>query len=192
MLPVLEVVNKQGRVVTDLVSFMFNQKRQIYLNDVITDAIANEIILQIQVLSELSDKDITLVINSPGGSVLAGLAIYDAMKTSRCDIVTVCNGCAASMAAVLLAAGTRGKRFAYPNAEIMIHQVMGGIQGQASDVQIAAERIVNTKKTLNIILAQETGKTVKKIQRDTDRDYFMNVDEGINYGIIDAVVEKQS
>ena len=135
-----------------------------------------------------NNKDITMYINSPGGSVSAGLSILDTMNMIRCDIKTVCNGTAASMAAVLLSAGTKGKRHATTNAEIMIHQVIGGMHGQASDVQIAARHIEKTKQNLNVILSENTGNTSKRIQKDTDRDYYMTSIEAVKYGLIDGIL----
>ena len=138
-------------------------------------------------LASVSNEDITVVINSPGGSVTAGMAIYDTMTGISCDVATVCLGMAASMGAFLLAAGTKGKRYATPNSEVMIHQVMGGASGQAVDVQIAARRIGQKKDNLNDLLAAFTGQPLDRIQIDTDRDYFMTTQEAIEYGMIDGV-----
>lgn len=138
------------------------------------------------------DKDITLYINSPGGSVTAGMAIYDTMQYIKCDVSTICIGMAASMGAFLLAAGTKGKRFALPNSNIMIHQPLAyGLGGQATDVLIHAENLVKTKKTLNELLAGMTGKPVEQIEQDTDRDHFMTAEEAANYGLVDAVVKNK-
>ncbi len=164
--------------------------RIIFLGTGVDDAVANVIIAQLLFLdNQNSDKDIKLYINSPGGSVTAGLAIYDTMQFIKSDVSTICVGMAASMAAVLLAAGADGKRFALPNSEIMIHQVMGGMEGQASDIKIRAERILKIKDRLNHILADKTGKDLKTIERDTDRDYFLDAKEAVTYGLVDKVIE---
>ena len=161
--------------------------RMVFITDVIDDALASNIIKQLIYLASVSNEDITVVINSPGGSVTAGMAIYDTMSGISCDVSTVCLGMAASMGAFLLAAGTKGKRYATPNSEVMIHQVMGGASGQAVDVQIAARRIGRKKDNLNDLLATFTGQPLERIQIDTDRDYFMTTQEAIEYGMIDGV-----
>ncbi len=168
------------------------QDRIIFLGTAIDDNVANVIIAQLLFLENQNpDKDIKLYINSPGGSVTAGMAIYDTMQYIKPDVSTICIGMAASMGAFLLAAGASGKRFALPNSEIMIHQVMGGMEGQASDIKIRAERILKIKERLNEILAKHTGKALSQVEKDTDRDYFMNANESLKYGIIDKVIEKQ-
>ncbi len=134
------------------------------------------------------DKDIQLYINSPGGSVTAGLAIYDTIQYIRCDVSTICIGMAASMGAFLLASGTKGKRFALPNSEVMIHQPMGGARGQASDIKIHAEQILKLKKQLNLILSEKTGQPLERVESDTDRDFFMNAEQAKEYGIVDEVI----
>ncbi|HBR80679.1 MAG: ATP-dependent Clp protease proteolytic subunit [Candidatus Uhrbacteria bacterium GW2011_GWE2_45_35] len=165
--------------------------RIIFLGTEIDDSVANIIIAQLLFLeSQDKTKDIKLYINSPGGSVTAGMAIYDVMQYVKPDVSTVCVGMAASMGAVLLAAGAEGKRFALPNAEVMIHQVLGGFQGQATDVKIHAERILKIKENLNKILAHHTGQPLKKMEQDAERDYFMSADEAVKYGLIDKVVKK--
>ena len=165
--------------------------RIIFLGDAIDDVTANIIIAQFLFLdAENSDKDIKLYINSPGGSVSAGLAIYDTMQYVKSDVSTICVGLAASMGAVLLAAGKKGKRFVLPNSEVMIHQVMGGTEGQASDIKIRAEHILKTKDKLNLILAKHTNQKVAKIEKDADRDYFMSAEEAVAYGIVDKVISK--
>ncbi len=164
--------------------------RIIFLGGPIDDALANVVIAQLLFLdSQDKDKDIQLYINSPGGSVTAGLAIYDTMRYVRSDVSTICVGMAASMGAVLLSAGTKGKRFALPNSEVMIHQVMGGAEGQAKDIEITAKHILKTKERLNKILAEHTGQPLKKIEKDTDRDYFMTSDEAKSYGIVDKIIK---
>lgn len=166
--------------------------RIIFLGFPIDDAVANTIIAQMLFLaSEDAKKDIKLYINSPGGSVSAGMAIYDTMQYVKCDVSTICLGMAASMAATLLAAGTPGKRFALPNAEIMIHQIMGGAEGQAADIKIRSERILKIRDSLDKILAKHTGQPLARIQKDTDRDYFMTTDEAKKYGLIDKVISNR-
>lgn len=165
--------------------------RIIFLGDTVDDGIANSIIAQLLFLeSQDKEKDIKIYINSPGGSVTAGLAIYDTIQYIKPDVSTICVGLAASMSAVLLSAGTKGKRFALPNAEILIHQVMGGAEGQAIDIKIRAERILRIKDRLNDILSKHTGSSLEKIEKDTDRDYFMSADEALKYGIIDKIIKK--
>jgi ATP-dependent Clp protease, protease subunit len=166
--------------------------RIIFLGSGMNDEVANLLIAQLLFLeSEDPDKDINFYINSPGGMVTAGLAVYDTMQYIKPDIATVCIGQAASMGALLLTAGTRGKRYSLPNARILIHQPMGGFQGQASDIEIQAKEILRMKEALNQILVQHTGKTMDSIQRDTDRDYFMSALEAKNYGIIDHVISNR-
>jgi ATP-dependent Clp protease protease subunit len=166
--------------------------RIIFLGTAMNDDVANLIIAQLLFLeSEDPDKDINFYVNSPGGLVTAGLAVYDTMQYIKPDIATVCIGQAASMGAVLLAAGTRGKRYSLPNSRILIHQPMGGFQGQASDIEIQAKEILRMKETLNYILVRHTGKDLKKIQADTDRDYFMTGVEAKEYGLIDHVIENR-
>ncbi len=165
--------------------------RIVFLGDTVDDGVANTIIAQLLFLeSQDKEKDIKLYINSPGGSVTAGLAIYDTIQYIKPDVSTICVGLAASMAATLLAAGTKGKRFVLPNSEILIHQVMGGAEGQAIDIKIRAERILRIKDRLNDILAKHTGQSLDKIEKDTDRDYFMTADEALKYGIVDKIIKK--
>lgn len=186
-MPVAEKTDKYGRQLMDIESILFMQNRMVFIDDVIDDSLASNIIKQLIYLASVSNEDITVVINSPGGSVTAGMAIYDTMTGISCDVATVCLGMAASMGAFLLAAGTKGKRYATPNSEVMIHQVMGGASGQAVDVQIAARRIGQKKDNLNDLLAAFTGQPLDRIQIDTDRDYFMTTQEAIEYGMIDGV-----
>ncbi len=163
--------------------------RIIFLGSTIDDNMANTVIAQLLFLeNQNSEKDIKIYINSPGGSVTAGLAIYDTMQYIKSDVSTICIGMAASMASVLLSAGKKGKRFCLPNSEVMIHQVMGGMQGQASDIKIHAERILKIKDRLNQILVIHTGKEIKTLEKDTDRDYFMSAEEAVAYGIVDKVI----
>ncbi len=186
-MPVAEKTDKYGRQLMDITSILFMQNRMVFVDNVITDELASDITKQLLYLASVSSDDITMVINSPGGSVTAGLAIYDSMKGLTCDVSTVCLGMAASMGAFLLAAGTKGKRFVTPNSEVMIHQVMGGASGQAVDVQIAAQRIGRMKDNLNRMLADFTGKPFEQIRIDTDRDHFMTAEEAIEYGMVDGV-----
>lgn len=165
--------------------------RIIFLGEEVTDVTASLVVAQLLFLAaEDPDKDINLYINSPGGSVTAGMAIYDTMQYIKPDVSTICIGMAASMGAFLLAGGQKGKRFALPNSEIMIHQPSGGARGQATEIQIVAENILKTKKKLNEILAQNTGKPYEQIVRDTERDNYMSADEALEYGLIDAVITK--
>ena len=164
--------------------------RIIFLSDEVNDVTASLIVAQMLFLeSEDPNKDINFYINSPGGSVTAGFAIYDTMKYIKCDVSTICVGLAASMGAILLAGGTKGKRMALPNAEIMIHQPSGGARGQATEIQIVAENILKTKKKLNEMLAANTGKPIDVIEKDTDRDNYMSAEEALEYGLIDKVIE---
>ncbi len=165
------------------------KERIIFLGEEVSDVSASVIVAQLLFLeSEDPGKDINLYINSPGGSVTAGMAIYDTMNYIKCDVSTICIGMAASMGAFLLAGGTKGKRFALPNAEVMIHQPSGGAKGQATDIKIVAENILKTKKKLNEILASNTGKPLDIIEIDTERDYYMSAEEAKEYGIIDSVI----
>lgn len=164
--------------------------RIIFLGSQINDSVANTIIAQLLFLENQDPtKDIKLYINSPGGSVTAGMAIYDTMQFIKSDVSTICIGMAASMASVLLAAGEKDKRFCLPNSEVMIHQVMGGTEGQASDIQIHAERIIKMKEKLNGILAQHSGKSIKTVEKDSDRDYFMSAEAAVAYGLADKVIK---
>jgi ATP-dependent Clp protease, protease subunit len=163
--------------------------RIILLGSPITDEVANTVVAQLLFLAaEDPDKDIHLYINSPGGSITAGMAIFDTMQFVKPDVSTICVGLAASMGAFLLAAGAKGKRFALPNSEVMIHQPLGGAQGQASDIEIRAKRILRTREHLNKLLSEFTGQPLEKIERDTDRDHFMSAEEALNYGLIDKVL----
>ena len=168
------------------------ENRIIFLRGDIDDATANTVVAQLIYL-EAKDpsKDISLYINSPGGSVSAGLAIYDTMNYVKCDVSTICIGMAASMAAFLLSSGAKGKRFALPNSEVMIHQPLGGAQGQASDIKIAAEHILRTRRKLNEIFAANTGRPVEQLERDTDRDNYLSAQEALSYGLIDKVFTKR-
>ncbi len=165
--------------------------RVIFLSDEVNDATASLVVAQMLYLESVDpDKDISFYINSPGGSVTAGMAIYDTMKFVKCDVSTICVGMAASMGAFLLSAGTKGKRIALPHSESMIHQPLGGAQGQASDVKIRADLLLRTRDMLNKILAENTGRPIEEIEKDTDRDNFMTAEQALEYGIIDKIIEK--
>lgn len=169
-----------------------NQERIIFLGQEVTDGLANRIVASMLYLdSDDPNKPIYLYINSPGGSVTAGMAIYDTMQYIKSDIVTICVGLAASMGAFLLASGTPGKRLALPHARIMIHQPMGGTRGQASDIEIEAKEILRIRSLLNSILAERTNQPIEKIEKDTDRDYFLSAEEAKNYGLVDQVIEER-
>ena len=188
---VIEQTNR-GERSYDIFSRLLND-RIIFLADEVNDVTANLVVAQMLYLEATDpDKDISLYINSPGGSVSAGFAIYDTMNFIKCDVSTICMGMAASMGAFLLSAGAKGKRLALPNSEIMIHQPLGGAQGQASDVKIHADHILKTRAKLNEILAANTGKPLDVIERDTDRDNFMSAADAAAYGLIDKVIEKHA
>ena len=163
--------------------------RIIILNGEISDNNANTVVAELLYLDSINNDDISLYINSPGGSITAGMAIFDTMNFIKSDVSTICVGMAASMAAFLLATGKKGKRFILPNAEVMIHQPLGGVQGQATEIKIAAERILKLKGKLNKILAEATGKDITKIDKDTERDYFMDSNEALKYGIVDKILK---
>ncbi|MDK2882305.1 MAG: ATP-dependent Clp protease, protease subunit [Bacillota bacterium] len=191
LVPMVVEQTNRGERAYDIYSRLLKD-RIIFLGDVIDDAVANIVIAQMLFLeAEDPDKDIFLYINTPGGSVPAGLAIYDTMQYIRPNVSTICMGLAASMGAVLLAAGTKGKRFALPNARIMIHQPLGGVQGQAADIAIHAKEILRMREVLNQILSKHTGQPLERIERDTDRDYFMSVQEAKEYGLIDEVMVRR-
>ncbi|WP_303674045.1 ATP-dependent Clp endopeptidase proteolytic subunit ClpP [Vampirovibrio chlorellavorus] len=189
-MPVVIEQSSRGERSFDIFSRLLRE-RIIFLGTPIDDMVANLIVAQLLLLdSENPEKDIMLYINSPGGSVTAGFAIYDTMKHIRADVATICLGQAASMGAFLLSSGTPGKRMALPNSRILIHQPLGGAQGQATDIEIQAAEINRMKKNLNEILASNTGQSIKKIERDTDRDYIMSAEEGVAYGMVDKVITK--
>ena len=191
LVPMVVEQTGRGERAYDIYSRLLKD-RIIFIGSVINDDVSNLIIAQMLFLqSEDSDKDINIYVNSPGGSVTAGLAIYDTMQYLKCDVNTYCVGQAASMGAVLLAAGSKGKRYALPNARIMIHQPLGGAQGQASDIHIQAQEILRIRDRLNEILSHHTGKDIKTIEKDADRDYFMSAEEAKKYGLVDEVVVKR-
>lgn len=188
LVPMVVEQTNRGERSYDIYSRLLKD-RIIFLGSAIDDTVANLVIAQLLFLeAEDPDKDISLYINSPGGSISAGMAIYDTIQYIKPDVSTICVGLAASMGAFLLAAGQKGKRFALPNAEIMIHQPLGGTQGQATDIEIHARRILQMKDSLNRILAERTGQKLERVQQDTERDYFMNAQEAKEYGIIDEVI----
>lgn len=191
LVPMVVEQTSRGERSYDIFSRLLND-RIIFLSDEVNDATASLVVAQLLFLeAQDPDKDISFYINSPGGSVTAGMAIYDTMQFIKCDVSTICIGMAASMGAFLLAAGTKGKRFALPHSEIMIHQPLGGAKGQASDIKIQAELILRTRDMLNKILAEKTGKPVKTIEKDTDRDHFMTAEQALEYGLIDRILEKR-
>ena len=188
---VIEQTNR-GERAYDIYSRLLND-RIVFISDEVNDVTASLVVAQLLFLeAQDPDKDISLYINSPGGSVSSGFAIYDTMNYIKCDVSTICVGMAASMGAFLLSAGAKGKRFALPNSEIMIHQPLGGMQGQASDIKIHADHILRTRERLNRILSQKTGKPLDVIERDTERDNFMTAAEAAEYGLIDKVYEKRA
>ncbi len=188
---VIEQTNR-GERAYDIFSRLLKE-RIIFLSDEVNDVTASLVVAQMLFLeSEDPDKDIQFYINSPGGSITSGMAIYDTMQVIKCDVSTICVGMAASMGAFLLAAGAPGKRFALPHSEVMIHQPLGGMQGQATDIKIHADRIIKMKKTLNTILSERCGKPLEVIERDTERDNFMDAYEAKAYGLVDEVIEKKA
>jgi ATP-dependent Clp protease protease subunit len=191
LIPYIVEQTSRGERSYDIYSRLL-EDRIIFLSGEIDDAVANTVVAQLIYL-EAKDpaKDISLYINSPGGSVSAGLAIYDTMNYVKCDVSTICIGMAASMGAFLLSSGAKGKRYALPNSEIMIHQPLGGAQGQASDIKIAAEHILKTKLKLNTILSQNSGKPLEQVEKDTDRDNYLSAQEALEYGLIDKVFYKR-
>ncbi|EPY14262.1 MULTISPECIES: ATP-dependent Clp endopeptidase proteolytic subunit ClpP [Paenibacillus] len=189
--PVVVEQTNRGERSYDIYSRLLKD-RIIFLGTEVNDLVANSIIAQLLFLAaDDPEKDIHLYINSPGGSISAGMAIYDTMQHIKPDVSTICVGLAASMGAFLLNAGAKGKRFALPNSEIMIHQPLGGAQGQASDIEIRARRILKMRDTLNKILADRTGQPLERVERDTDRDYFMSAQEAYEYGLVDKVLGKE-
>ena len=191
LVPVVVEQTSRGERSFDIYSRLLND-RIIFLSDEVNDVTASLVVAQLLYLeAQDPDKDVYLYINSPGGSITAGMAIYDTMNYIKCDVSTICVGMAASMGAFLLSSGAKGKRFALPNAEVMIHQPLGGMQGQATDIKIHADRILKIKAKLNSLLAEQTGKPVEVIERDTERDNFMSADEAMAYGLVDKVITKK-
>ena len=191
LVPVVIEQTNRGERSYDIFSRLLND-RIIFLSEEVNDVTASLVVAQLLYLeSQDPDKDISFYINSPGGSITAGMAIYDTMQYIKCDVSTICVGMAASMGAFLLSAGAKGKRLALPNAEIMIHQPLGGAQGQATDIKIQAERIIKMKEKLNKMLSEATGQPLEKIMADTERDNFMSAEEALEYGLIDKVIDKR-
>ena len=191
LVPMVVEQTAHGERSFDIYSRLLND-RIIFLSDEVNDVTASLVVAQMLFLeAQDPDKDIYLYINSPGGSITSGMAIYDTMNYIKCDVCTICVGMAASMGAFLLSSGAKGKRMALPNAEIMIHQPLGGMQGQATDIKIHADRIIRIKNKLNSILSAQTGKPLKTIEKDTERDNFMSADEACEYGLIDKVITKK-
>lgn len=191
LVPVVVEQTSRGERSYDIYSRLLND-RIIFLSDEVNDVTASLVVAQLLYLeAQDPDKDIYLYINSPGGSISAGMAIYDTMNYIKCDVSTICVGMAASMGAFLLSSGAKGKRFALPNAEVMIHQPLGGMQGQASDIKIHADHIIRIRAKLNKLLSEQTGKPLKKIEQDTERDNFMTAEEACEYGLVDKVITKK-
>lgn len=191
LVPMVVEQTSRGERSYDIFSRLLND-RIIFLSDEVNDATASLVVAQLLFLeAQDPDKDISFYINSPGGSVTAGMAIYDTMRFIKCDVSTICIGMAASMGAFLLAAGAKGKRLALPHSEIMIHQPLGGAQGQASDIKIRAELILRTRDMLNKLLSENTSRPIEEIERDTDRDNFMTAQQALDYGLIDRIIEKR-
>ncbi len=192
LVPMVIEQTSKGERSYDIFSRLLND-RIIFLSDEVNDTTASLVVAQLLFLeAQDPDKDINFYINSPGGSVTAGMAIYDTMNFVKCDVSTICIGMAASMGAFLLSSGTKGKRIALPNSEIMIHQPLGGAKGQATDIKIQAELILRTRDNLNRILAQNTGKSIEEIARDTERDNFMTSQQALEYGLIDKIYDKRA
>ena len=191
LVPYVVEQTSRGERSYDIYSRLLND-RIVMLCDEVNDATASLVVAQLLYLEgQDPDKDISLYINSPGGSVTAGMAIYDTMQYIKCDVSTICRGLAASMGAFLLSAGAKGKRFALPNSEIMIHQPLGGVKGQASDIEIHTQWLLKTKKKLNTLLSEATGQPLEIIEKDTDRDNFMSAEEAVKYGLIDKVIARR-
>ena len=191
LVPMVVEQTSRGERSYDIYSRLLND-RIIFLSDEVNDVTASLVVAQLLYLeAQDPEKDIFLYINSPGGSITSGMAIYDTMNYIKCDVCTICVGMAASMGAFLLSSGTPGKRYALPNAEVMIHQPLGGMQGQATDIKIHADRIIRIKAKLNKLLSEQTGKPLKTIERDTERDNFMSAEEAMEYGLVDKVITKK-
>ena len=191
LIPTVIEKSSMGERAYDIYSRLL-KNRIILLSGEINDNTANIIIAELLYLDSINHEDISIYINSPGGSITSGMAIYDTMNLIKSDVSTICVGIAASMAAFLLSSGKKGKRYCLPNSEVMIHQPLGGAQGQATEIDIAAKRILNLKSKLNTILAKNTKKNIRQIEKDTDRDNFMNAEKALEYGIIDKIINKNS
>ena len=189
LIPIVLDKEDDGERSYDIYSILL-KNRIIFISGEIDDTLSNLVVAQLLYLDSLNHEDISLYINSPGGSVTSGLAIYDTMNFIKSNVSTICYGICASMAAVLLSSGTKGKRYILPNADVMIHQVLGRSEGQASDVKIATDRILDLKNRLNTILSKNTNKHIKTIEKDTDRDNYLNAEEALKYGIVDKIIKK--
>lgn len=189
LVPVVIDKDFQGERSYDIFSRLLKD-RIIFISGEINDTLANSVIAELLYLDSLNHEDISLYINSPGGVITAGMAIYDTMNFVKSDVSTICMGMAASMAAFLLSSGTKGKRYILPNADVMIHQPLGGAEGQATDIKIASDRILRLRNKLNNILSKNTGKSLKKIEKDTERDNYLSADEALEYGIVDKIIKK--
>ena len=187
LVPVVVDRENNGERSYDIYSRLLKD-RIIFISGEINDALANTVIAQLLYLDSIGHEDISIYINSPGGVITSGMAIYDTMQFIKSDVSTICLGIAASMGAFLLSSGTKGKRYILPNADVMIHQPLGGAEGQATDIKIASDRIINLRSRLNKILVKNTGKTLKQIERDTERDNYLNAEEAVKYGIVDKIV----
>ncbi|MDD6878950.1 MAG: ATP-dependent Clp protease proteolytic subunit [bacterium] len=190
LVPTIVDKEQSGERSYDIFSRLLKE-RVILLSGEIDDIMASSITAQLLYLDSISNEDISIYINSPGGSVTAGMAIYDTMNFIKSEVSTICLGLAASMGAFLLSSGEKGKRYCLPNSEVMIHQPLGGVQGQATEIKIVAEHILKTKNKLNKILAKNTGKDIKTIEKDTERDYFLDSNEALKYGLIDKIIQKK-
>lgn len=191
LVPVIVDKEQNGERSYDIFSRLLKD-RIVLLSGEINDNLSNIIVSELLYLDSLNHKDISLYINSPGGSITAGMAIMDTMNFITSDVSTICIGMSASMGAFLLSCGKKGKRYILPNAEVMIHQPLGGVEGQATEIKIVAERILKLKQKLNTILSKNTGKNIKQIEKDTERDYFLDAKEALEYGIVDKIIEKRS
>lgn len=189
LVPVVVDKDINGERSYDIFSRLLKE-RIIFISGEINDSVANSVIAELLYLDSINHNDISLYINSPGGVITSGMAIYDTMNFIKSDVSTICVGMAASMAAFLLSSGTIGKRYILPNADVMIHQPLGGAEGQATDIKIASDRIINLRSKLNRILAKNTGKSVSKISKDTERDNYLDADEALKYGIVDKIIKK--
>ncbi len=189
LVPVVIDKDIQGERSYDIFSRLLKD-RIIFIRGEINDTLANSVIAELLYLDSLNHEDISLYINSPGGVITAGMAIYDTMNFVKSDVSTICMGMAASMAAFLLSSGAKGKRYILPNADVMIHQPLGGAEGQATDIKIASDRILRLRSKLNNILAKNTGKSLKKIEKDTERDNYLSADDALEYGIVDKIIKK--
>ena len=190
LIPSVIEKTKYGERTYDIYSKLL-KNRIIFITNEITDEVSNIVISELLYLDSISNDDISLYINSPGGSITAGMAIYDTMNFIKSDVSTICVGMAASMASIILASGTKGKRYILPNSEVMIHQPLGGASGQATEIKIVADRILYLRDKLNKILSEKTGNNIKKIEKDTERDHYLSAEEALKYGLIDKILKKE-